>query len=309
VSPVRSPADGRKRVAVVGAGAVGGFFAAELQAAGHEVVLAVRTPFDRLIVESEGVARDIPVSIVTDPQREGPVSWLLLAVKAHDTAAAAPWLARMADAATTVVILQNGVGHEERVAPLAPGATLLPALVYVAVERKSAGHIVHHKGNELVVPAGAAGSGLAELFRGSRIKVTEEPGFAAAIWRKLLGNVVANPITALTLQRIGIIADPDIRALARGLLSEAVAAARAEGADLTAEDVQRTIGELSGYSKAGGSSMLYDRLAGRPLEHEFITGAVVRAADRHGIDVPLNRAILALLRALDRSLQDGQAAG
>jgi len=58
-----------------------------------------------------------------------------------------------------------------------------------------------------------------------------------------------------------------------------------------------------GYNPTGGSSMLYDRLAGRPLEHEFITGAVVNAAARHGIAVPLNEALLALLRALDRSMR------
>jgi 2-dehydropantoate 2-reductase len=51
--------------------------------------------------------------------------------------------------------------------------------------------------------------------------------------------------------------------------------------------------------------MLYDRLEGRPLEHEYITGAVVRAAERHGIDVPLNRAILALLRAASGRKLDG----
>ena len=59
------------------------------------------------------------------------------------------------------------------------------------------------------------------------------------------------------------------------------------------------------YNPSGGSSMLYDRLAGRPLEHEFITGAVVSAAARHGIAVPLNEALLALLRALDRSMRAG----
>ena len=61
----------------------------------------------------------------------------------------------------------------------------------------------------------------------------------------------------------------------------------------------RTLAFYDALPPDTGSSMLFDRLAGRPLEHQGLTGAVVRAADRHGIDVPLNRAILALLEGLD----------
>jgi 2-dehydropantoate 2-reductase len=57
--------------------------------------------------------------------------------------------------------------------------------------------------------------------------------------------------------------------------------------------------EVSNYPAKGGTSMLYDRLAGRPMEHDYMTGAVVRAAGQHGIDVPLNKAVLALLSALE----------
>ena len=73
----------------------------------------------------------------------------------------------------------------------------------------------------------------------------------------------------------------------------------AEGARLGDEAVEQTLAFYDALPADTGSSMLFDRLAGRPLEHQALTGAVVRAADRHGIDVPLNRAILALLEGLD----------
>ena len=84
-----------------------------------------------------------------------------------------------------------------------------------------------------------------------------------------------------------------------GLLREGVAVGRAEGAALSDEDVARTLAFYDALPPETGSSMLFDRLAGRPLEHQGLTGAVVRAAERHGLDVPLNRAILALLEGLD----------
>jgi 2-dehydropantoate 2-reductase len=95
--------------------------------------------------------------------------------------------------------------------------------------------------------------------------------------------------------------------LAQKLLAEAVAVGASAGARLTLEDARSILEAQCRYNETAGTSMLYDRLAGRPLEHEYITGAVVRAADRHGVAVPLNRALLALLRGLNASLQNTPA--
>jgi 2-dehydropantoate 2-reductase len=288
------------RVAVVGAGGVGGLLAAEAVAAGHEVTLCVRSPLPRLIVETPEGKREIAVRIATEPRHEMPVPWLLLATKAQDTAGAGPWLSRLIDGSTIVVVLQNGIDHAVRVASFVDGARVLPALVYAAVERVAPGHIVHHVGHRIAVPAGELGARFSSLLAGSHAEIVEERDFVSTAWRKLLQNAAANPITTLTLQRMHIMRDPDIRAFARALLAEAVEVARAAGVPLTLADVDATLELYSRYRDDGGTSMLYDRLAGHRLEHEYITGVIVRTAERHGLDAPLNRAILTLLRGLDR---------
>jgi 2-dehydropantoate 2-reductase len=96
---------------------------------------------------------------------------------------------------------------------------------------------------------------------------------------------------------MGVLGSPGIPSLTRGLLTETVAAGAAAGARLCAADVAATLDFYARFQPDAGTSMLEDRLAGRPTEHEEITGAVVRAADRYGVDVPLNRAVLALLTA------------
>jgi 2-dehydropantoate 2-reductase len=293
----------QSRVAVIGSGAVGGFLAGEFSAAGHRVMLCVRTPLPRLAITSKDQRREVPVEIMTDPHGIAPVRWLVLATKAQDTPGAASWLSQLANQDTTIIIAQNGADHAARVAPFAPKAAVLPALVYVAAERVAPGEIVHHLGSQLTVPAGVQADALAQLAQGSTLKIEPEADFLTASWRKLLGNLSANPITALTLQRIGVMHDPDIRKFALGVLTEGAAVARAEGAKLHPDEAEQIVTDLMSYNPNGGSSMLYDRLAGRPLEHEFITGAVVSAAARHGIAVPLNEALLALLRALDRSMR------
>ncbi|SED46268.1 ketopantoate reductase [Rhizobiales bacterium GAS188] len=297
-----SSSSSQPRIAIIGSGAIGGFLAARLALAGRDPTLCVRSPVEELILESGGETHRVPVAIATDPSTEGPAEFVLLTTKAQDTAGAEPWLSALCRAGTTLVVVQNGIDHEARVAPYAAGAKILPALAYAGAERVAPGHVRHHTGSSLVVPKGEAGAALASLFAGSGVGIEQDEDFLTASWTKLLGNLAANPVTALTMRRMEVFGDPGTRALALSLLEEAVAVGRASGARLAEDQAQRTLAVLLGYNPAGGSSMLYDRLAGRPLEHEYLTGAVVRAAQRHGIDVPANRTVLALVAALSDGL-------
>jgi 2-dehydropantoate 2-reductase len=292
------------RVAIIGAGGIGGYLAADLVRAGRDVTLCVRQPIETVSVTSGAEIREVRVASVIDPAAMPHVRWVLVTTKAQDTAGAAPWLAAARGA--TIVVVQNGIDHLERVRPIAPDAPILPAIIYCGVERTGPGRIVHHGGARMVVPAGADGAAFAALFAGTSFEIVEDQDFETAAWRKLLSNLVVNPISALTLRRAAVFREERVRDLAAGLLEEAVAVAAAAGAKLGPADVDRVLANLSALRADAGSSMLYDRLAGRPLEHEFLTGAVVRAAERNGIPVPLNRAILALLdvssgRPLDAS--------
>ena len=129
--------------------------------------------------------------------------------------------------------------------------------------------------------------------------------FATLAWRKLLINAVANPITALTLQRQAVFRRDDVHALCLAVLDEAVAVARADGARLADDEAARTMATLLSYGPELGTSMYFDRLAGRPLEIEALTGAIVAAAERHAIATPLNRAMLTLLRAVNDAAGKG----
>ncbi|GCD45665.1 2-dehydropantoate 2-reductase [Streptomyces paromomycinus] len=291
------------RIAVIGGGAIGGFVAALTHLTGHDVTLCLRTPVDRLALETDGEVIDAPVRFAVDPQTAEPADWVFLATKAQDTAGAAGWLRRLCRSGTVVAVLQNGINHTERVAPHTPdGTDILPAVVYASVECTAPGRVRHYAGNEIHVPEGALATRLAGLLTAGRLKVVPVPDFTTVSWQKLLANLAANPLTALLQQRMGIFTDPGMAALARDILSEAAAVARAEGADVHDADIDRVLMMYGMVPPDGGSSMLYDRLAGRPLEHEHITGAVVRAGERHGIRTPLNGMLLTLLRAVDREI-------
>jgi 2-dehydropantoate 2-reductase len=292
------------RVAIIGAGAIGGILATAAADSGHDVTLCVRTPIDRLVLSRQAEELTPALTITASPASASPADVVWLTTKATDIPGAAPWLEHLCSPSTVVAAAQNGLNHEAHLAPYLPAGRVAPALAYIAAERLGPGRVRHISGNQIVVPA-ADESLLAKTVGAGGIEIRGVADMKTALWRKLLGNLVANPITALTMRRIGVMGDPGIAELARGILLEAVQVGRAEGADLRDEYIEAVVVGTGRYGNETGSSMLYDRLAGRPLEHQFLTGEVVRRAAAHGIPVPLNSAILALLDALDRSVPEG----
>ena len=285
---------------MIGLGAIGGVAASCLIATGrYDVVACLRKPIEQLTLDAPGGSSTMPLSTLTDPAQAKPVDWVLLCTKTHATASTAPWLKRLCTPATRVAVLQNGIDHVARVAPLADDATVVPVIVYYNGERVAADHVKlrHGADQDFVVAADDAGRAFAQLFETTPLRVHLGNDFVTLAWRKLLINAVASPVTALTLQRQAVLRRPEIQALCLVVLEEAIAVGRAEGAQLAADEAARTLETLFTFSGELGTSMYFDRLANRPLEHEALTGAIVAAGERHGIATPLNRALLALLRA------------
>ncbi|MEZ5408883.1 MAG: 2-dehydropantoate 2-reductase [Acidimicrobiales bacterium] len=286
-------------IAVVGPGGVGTFFAAHLAAAGHRVVACARRPFSEYIVESDRASVTAPATVATDPAQieGGPVPWVLVGVKAHQTDGAAPWFERLCGPGTTIVVMQNGVEGAERLAPHAHGADIVPTVVYCGTELVAPGHTVHARAGHLFTPDVPAAHRLAELFADTLAEIRPTAAYVDEAWRKLGLNVVVNGLTALTDRPIAVVADEPLRTVARGILAECWAVGRAEGSTLTDDGIEPLLTALGGAP--GITSMLQDRRAGRATEHDALYGAVVRGGLRHGIPTPLNQAVGALLAGGD----------
>jgi 2-dehydropantoate 2-reductase len=286
------------RIAIVGVGAVGGAVAAPLIASGaHEVALCVREPFATLSVEGPAGGLEVPVRVERDPARAAPAEWILLATKAYAVPGAEPWLRALCREGATLAVLQNGVEHRERVQAFGGGAEILPVVVECPAERTAPGRVVQRAPARLTVPAGHAGDGFAALFAGTSVAVETTSDFASASWRKLCLNVASGPLLALTGRPHEALHAPGMAELARGLIAECLAVGRAEGAVLEAALPDALVARLLAVPRGAGTSMLYDRRAGRRLEGDARNGAVVRIGKRHGIATPLNAAVCALLEA------------
>lgn len=286
------------RIAVIGPGAIGAVFAAAVQQAGpKEMVLCARHRLGRIAVDRDGhepVLIDAPV--LTDPAMvQEPADWILLAVKAHQTDGAGEWLKALAGPDSVVVVLQNGVEHRERVGSLAGRAAVLPAIVWCPAETVGPGHVRLRGEPRLSVPAAPPGQALAGLLAGTaRVDLIED--FTTEAWRKLCVNAVAG-LMVLTGRRAGMYRQPGITALAHDLAAECLAVARAEGAQLPDSMADAIVADFAAMPADLGSSILFDREAGRRLEWEARNGVVRRIGARHGIPTPVSDVIVPLLAA------------
>jgi 2-dehydropantoate 2-reductase len=288
------------RVAVVGVGAIGGVLASLLHLAGrHQITLCTRRPLGQLIVRTPGGEVQVAATNLTDDVLASPVDWVLIATKTYDTEGAARWIEPLASAGGRIAVIQNGVEHRERFAHLIPPDRTLPVIIDCPVERHSDGLVVQRGAVKMNVEAGALGADFAALFDSSSVTIDCTGDFLTAAWRKLCFNSVG-AISVLTLHPAGVLRDSEMGRAAADIVAECAAVARALGAHIDPDIAQHVLDGYRAQPFDSVNSMLADRLAGRPMEIDARNGVIVRKGEELGIPTPLNRIIVALLRAIAR---------
>ena len=305
------PGARRLRSLILGSGAVGGFFGGRLAQAGEAVVFVARGRTlaalrrDGLRIESAGaVARVQPITAVEQPRDAGRCDLVLVCVKSQQTADAVELLRPIADAATIVLSLQNGVENEALLATGLGLPPLLGAVAHIGAEMIAPGVVRHDSGGRIIFGEAdgvrsARVERLVELFTSAAIDHRVSGNIAVMLWDKLAWNAPFNSLSALTRLTVGaLLADPAHRATLRAAMREVIAVARANGVELDAARVDAILAHSARTLAPLRTSMLQDVERGRSLEREALSGAVLRAAARVGLDVPVTRRLDAQLARL-----------
>jgi len=321
------------RIAVFGAGAIGGYLAVKLHQAGAEVSVIARGPHlaamrERgLTLKSEGETLTVHLPCTDKAEDAGPQDYVVVTLKANGLAPAAPQIAKLMGPHTALVTGINGVPYwyfyglegpwrDRRIESVDPGGRLwdlLPprqvigCIVYPAAEVIEPGVIEHTYGNRFTLgePDGSKSprvEALSQMLTKAGLKAPVRTNIRDEIWVKLWGNLAFNPMSALTSSTLDRLAfRPALRAVARGMMEEAQAVGEALGAKFSVSIEKRMDG--AGEVGAHKTSMLQDLERGRPMEIDALLGAVVELADWTGKPAPLCRSILALVR--ERAQQAG----
>ena len=317
------------KIAIVGAGAIGGYIGARLAKAGADAVLFARGPHLQamqqrgLRVVSPDGDFEVKVNATGDLGAIGQPDAIILGVKAHSLTSLAPQLPPLFGPDTVVVSTQNGVPwwyfqnypgelnglHLERVDPGGVVANAIEpervvgSLAYFSTDIAEPGVIHHTEGNRLSLgePNGTRSDrtkALAQALIESGLRCPITTRFRHEIWVKLLGNVAFNPISALTGGTLEeLVRNAATAQVIREIMAETEAVAAKLGIELPISIDQR----MAGAEKVGAhkTSMLQDLEAGRPLELEAIVGAVVELGDRLGVPMPATRTVYACAKMLD----------
>lgn len=314
---------------ILGAGAIGAYVGACLARAGQDVTLFARGPHLRAMQDHGVQVRTatgdwrVHPKVSSDLESIGPVDVVMLAAKAHSLPELAPRLGRLLGAETVVVSMQNGVPwwffevagvphaglHLDRLDPdrviskSIAARRVIGSIVYLATEIVEPGVVRHVESNRISLgePDGTRSERtrhIAADLIAAGLKAPLTTHLRSEIWVKLLGNMAFNPISALTGATLARIATtPATRELVSGIMLEAVTLAAKLGLELPVTIEQRIAGAAGiGEHK---TSMLQDLEAGRPLELEAVTGAVLEIGEKLGLPMPHTRAVYACAKLLD----------
>ncbi len=294
------------KIVMMGSGGVGGYYGARLQQAGHELAFVARGAHaeamrkNGLRIRSDLGDAHLSVRVLEDPAQAGPADLAVIAVKLWDTEDAARAVARVPRAA--VVSLQNGVDKDEVLAGALGRDRVLGGVTHIAAVIAEPGVIAQTGKLQRVTLGELDGSrtprlqAIADAFRSGGVETVVSDDIRRVTWEKFVFLSALSGLTALTRKPIGDVrANPATRSLLLEALREAVAVARAEGAGLDDAFAQKQLETIDSLPAGMLSSMAQDLLRGRRLELPWLSGAVVRRAEKHGLRVPAHQAIHAAL--------------
>jgi 2-dehydropantoate 2-reductase len=322
------------RVAIVGAGAIGGLLGAHLQRSGEDVVLIARGAHLAAMRDRGVTVRGMGGAFTAHPECSDDVDAVagaevvFITLKAHSIPAVAPRLGASLDKGATVVSANNGIPwwyfRDRTLESVDPGGVIARSIpygqvvgcvVYPAATIVAPGVIEHEEGDRFSIgePDGSRTERvqrIAEMLTRAGFKAPVQSRMRGEIWLKLTGNATLNPVSALTHATLaGMLSTDDGRTLLRTLMEEVASVARSIDVDLPVSIEKR----LQGAAAVGEhkTSMLQDFEAGKPLELDALLGAVIEIAGWNDVDVPSLRALYGLTRmaARARGAADQVAAG
>ena len=293
------------RILVMGSGGVGGYFGGRLAGAGNDVTFVARGAHlaamrsNGLLLDSQiGNLHVNPVKVVGDPAEAGVPEVVLFATKMTDAESAAAQLKPVIRDDVTVITFQNGVEAADIVARLLPGVHVVPGVARIASHISRPG-VIEHRSPFARLEFGEAKGGVSpklEAFhaacKAAGIDAVLADNVNRNVWLKFGMLATFSGLTALTGQNAGAIrTNPETRKLIEASVRETIAVGKAAGGYLKDDDFAGLMKTIDTNPAAMTSSMAHDRAAGKPLEVNYLSGAVVRIGERHGVATPTHRFI------------------
>ncbi len=298
------------RIAVVGAGGVGGGYGAALAQAGADVTFIARGAHlaamkkDGLRVESvRGDTHLQPTQATEHPAEVGPVDYVLFCVKLWDVESAGTAIKPMIGPDTAVITLQNGVDAHERLVPILGARAVMPGVANISATIAEPG-LIRQTGTVMRMVFGEPDGGrspraiaFAEMCKKAGIDGVLSEAILTDLWIKFVLLASNAGVMALTRLPVGKLRDDaDINAMFGAAYEEVAAVGRALGVALPADIVERTFNFNRNAPPHLMASMAVDLLRGNRIELPWLSGKVVELGRKHNVPTPTHALMYAALK-------------
>jgi 2-dehydropantoate 2-reductase len=298
------------RIAVIGAGGVGGAFGAALATAGADVTFVARGAHLKAMRENglrieggRGETLVKPVQATDDPSTIGPVDFVLFCVKLWDVESAGAAIKPLVGPTTAVIPLQNGIDAAERLIPILGAQAVMGGVAMISTTIAEPG-VIRQTGDfmrlvfgELEGGQSARGDAFLALCQKAGFDATHSDQIMTELWMKFVMLATNAAITAATRTPVGILRDdPDIFQLFTRASAEVVAVGRAKGVKLPDDAVQRVVGAIRGAPPMMMASMAHDLIRGNRIELPWLSGKVVALGKELSVPTPVHEILYAVLK-------------
>ena len=299
------------RIAAMAAGAVGGYFGAQLAAAGHDVFFIARGAHRDAIAKNglkiESVHGDLHLpkpSVTDDPAKVGPVDIVLFAVKLWDTETAAAAARPLIAPDSRLITFQNGIDSVERISTVLGADRVVAGVAAIATTITSPG-VIKHTSQFASIRFGRTDkkpdiklSAFVEAGKAAKIDVALSDDIERDLWQKFIFLTAMAGSTASLRSPIGpIAADPELRAFVRALMEEAFSVGKAKGVPLDPAYIDDRMNFITGKIEPGmKASMAHDLERGNRLELDWLAGKVRSLGKELGIPTPASNTVYTVLK-------------
>jgi 2-dehydropantoate 2-reductase len=298
------------RVAVIGAGGVGGAFGAALAQAGADVTFVARGAHlaamrDKGLRVEGGRGETViaPAQATDDPATIGPVDFVLFCVKLWDVESAGAAIKPLVGPTTAVIPLQNGIDASERLIPILGAAAVMGGVAQISATIAEPG-VIRQVGNfmrmvfgELEGGKSARGEAFLALCQKARFDATHSDQIMTELWMKFIMLATNAALTASTRTALGVLRDDsDIAPLFARAFAEVVAVGRARGVKLPEDAVDRMVAFTHSAPATMMASMAHDLIRGNRIELPWLSGKVVTLGRELGVPTPVHEVLYAVLK-------------
>jgi len=295
----QKPIASKKQIGILGIGAIGSVISSLLfQNKKLELYYFNRSKKEVTTVHFENTSTSINLTNTKSIATNNQLDWLIICLKEYHFAEAKDSFKKLISSKTKIVIIRNGIDLKAPILPYSPNHQILECMIDCSTQPKKDGSYLQLKKPIITSTSNDLATEFQNLFDIHNCSFKQVDDFKTATWKKLLESSAIGAITCLTGETCRIFKKKENRIWYQQLLEEGIKVAKTDGAIIPNDFVNVLLQKLNSYSIDKGSSMLTDRLLGRPIELGAKNGAIIKKAKQYNIETPKHKDVVKSINLL-----------